>query len=278
MIDQFNTLIPEEFRNEQKEIIEKYSYHNEQNNNFTTKDDLEIIQFLQSPGWSLISQNDVNLPLINQTINSINTQENRNNNFSVRNQARGRKRKSNSENPTHGKDSFDNVQRKLQVHFINFITNFCNDAIRYYLKTSSFSFKNINKKAKIEVNFNNVSKLKKCSIKDLLNSEISTKYKNWDKNENKKLLLKLKGTCLDGLLEMNYLDLFKLYYNNNKESRLKEINFGKDKIPLSEKTKSFCFLLRKNQDIKEKIVEVAEIIYLSDNDNDGSLFSTKTYA
>ena len=131
MIDQFNTLIPEEFRNEQKEIIEKYSYHNEQNNNFTTKDDLEIIQFLQSPGWSLISQNDVNLPLINQTINSINTQENRNNNFSVRNQARGRKRKSNSENPTHGKDSFDNVQRKLQVHFINFITNFCNDAIRY---------------------------------------------------------------------------------------------------------------------------------------------------
>ena len=233
MIFHSNTLIPEEFRNGQKEITEEYSYYNEQNNNLTTRDDLEIIQFLQSPGWSLISleiiqflqspgwslisQNDVNLPLINQTINSINAQENQRNNFLVRNQARGRKRKSNSDNPTHGKDRFDNVQRKLQVHFINFITNFCNDAIRYYLKTSSFSFKNINKKSKIEVNFNNVSKLKKCSIKDLLNSEISTKYKNWDKNENKKLLLKLKGTCLDELLEMNYLDLFKLYYNNNKE-------------------------------------------------------------
>ena len=60
------------------------------------------------------------------------------------------------------------------------------------------------------MNFKNVSKLKKCSIKDLLNSENSSKYKNWDKNENKKLLLKL-------------------------------INFGKDKIPLSEKTKSFFF-------------------------------------
>ena len=132
MTEQSNTFIPEEFRNGQKEITEEYRYYNEQNNNLTSRDDLEINQFLQSPGWSLISQNDVNLPLINQTINSINTQENRNNNFSVRNQARGRKRKSNSENPTHGKDSFDNVQRKLQVHFINFITKFCNDAIRYY--------------------------------------------------------------------------------------------------------------------------------------------------
>ena len=84
MIDQFNTLIPEEFRNEQKEIIEEYSYHNEQNNNFTTKDDLEIIQFLQSPGWSLISQNDVNLPLINQTINSINAQENQRNKLEIK--------------------------------------------------------------------------------------------------------------------------------------------------------------------------------------------------
>ena len=54
------------------------------------------------------------------------------NNFLVRNQARGRKRKSNSNNLTHGKDNFDNVQRKLQIHFINFITKFCNDAIRYY--------------------------------------------------------------------------------------------------------------------------------------------------
>ena len=49
MIDQFNTLIPEEFRNEQKEVTEEYSYHNEHNNNLSTRDDLEIIQFLQSP-------------------------------------------------------------------------------------------------------------------------------------------------------------------------------------------------------------------------------------
>ena len=49
MINQSNTFILEGFRNEQKEITEEYSYHNKHNNNFAIGDDLEIIQFLQSP-------------------------------------------------------------------------------------------------------------------------------------------------------------------------------------------------------------------------------------
>ena len=127
------------------------------------------------------------------------------------------------------------------------------------------------------MNFNNVSKLKKSKIKDLLNSEISAKFKKFDKNENKKLLSQLKETWLDKLFDMNYLDLFKYYYNNNKESRLDAINFEKKKIPLTERTKSFYDLLKKNQEIKENIVEVAKTIYFGDNENDGTLFSTKTF-
>ena len=126
------------------------------------------------------------------------------------------------------------------------------------------------------MNFNNVSKLKKSKIKDLLNSEISVKFKNFDKNENKKLLSQLKETWLDKLFDMNYLDLFKYYYNN-KESRLDAINFEKKKIPLTEGTKSFYDLLKENQEIKENIVEVAKTIYFGDNENDGTLFSTKTF-
>ena len=83
--------------------------------------------------------------------------------------------------------------------------------MRYYFKNSSFSFKKINQKEKIKVNFKNVSKLKKSKIKDLLNSEISVKFKNFDKNENKKLLSQLKETWLDKLFDMNYLDLFKYF-------------------------------------------------------------------
>ena len=73
------------------------------------------------------------------------------------------------------------------------------------------------------MNFKYVSKLKKSSIKDLLKSEISNKFKTFDKNENKILLSQLKETWLDKLFEMNYLELFKHYYNDNKESPLDSI-------------------------------------------------------
>ena len=177
----------------------------------------------------------------------------------------------------HSSDDFDNIQRKIQVHFLNFVISFCNDALKYYFKNSYFSFKKMNQKEKINVNFKYVSKLKKSSIKDLLKSEISNKFKTFDKNENKILLSQLKETWLDKLFEMNYLELFKHYYNDNKESPLDSIFFENKKIPLSKDTKSFSHLLKKNESTKEYIVEVTKSIYFCDNENDGTLFSTKTF-
>ena len=315
MIDPSYTFILETLKNVQKEVGGEDSYDNGQNE-FFTRNELEIKQFLESYDWSLISKDpidsintqetqeelkniskgsdatqnkieDVDKISLNSSEQKLKEESNQRlsiiasvkNNFITKKRTRGRNRKSNSDNPIHGRGSFDNIQRKIQVHFINFITNFCNDAIKYYLQNSSFSFKKINQKPKIEVNFNTVSKLKKCSIKDVLNSEISSKYKHSNKNDNIQLLKKLKGSCLDKILEMNYLDLFKIYYNNNIESPLKEINFGEVKIPLSENTKSFYFLLknRKNQNIKEKIVEVVKLIYFSDNGNRKVIFQQKTF-
>ena len=315
MIDPSYTFILEALKNVQKEVGGEDSYDNGQNE-FFTRNELEIKQFLESYDWSLISKDpidsintqetqeelkniskgsdatqnkieDVDKISLNSSEQKLKEESNQRlsiiasvkNNFITKKRTRGRNRKSNSDNPIHGRGSFDNIQRKIQVHFINFITNFCNDAIKYYLQNSSFSFKKIKQKPKIEVNFNTVSKLKKCSIKDVLNSEISSKYKHSNKNDNIKLLQKLKGSCLDKILEMNYLDLFKIYYNNNIESPLKEINFGEVKIPLSENTKSFYFLLKneKNQNIKEKIVEVVKLIYFSDNGNRKVIFQQKTF-
>ena len=76
---------------------------------------------------------------------------------------------------------------------------------------------------------------------------------------------------------MNYLELFKHYYNDNKESPLDSIFFENKKIPLSKDTKSFSHLLKKNESTKEYIVEVTKSIYFCDNENDGTLFSTKTF-
>ena len=315
MIDPSYTFILEALKNVQKEVGGEDSYDNGQNE-FFTRIELEIKQFLESYDWSLISKDpidsintqetqeelkniskgsdatqnkieDVDKISLNSSEQKLKEESNQRlsiitsvkNNFITKKRTRGRNRKSNSDNPIHGRGSFDNIQRKIQVHFINFITNFCNDAIKYYLQNSSFSFKKIKQKPKIEVNFNTVSKLKKCSIKDVLNSEISSKYKHSNKNDNIKLLQKLKGSCLDKILEMNYLDLFKIYYNNNIESPLKEINFGEVKIPLSKNTKSFYFLLKNenNQNIKEKIVEVAKLIYFRDNGNRKVIFQQKTF-
>lgn len=266
MSDTFENLIFKLFKKSRKKFTEEHTYYNEQYINSAVEEH-EIKNFLESHGQSLIPQDQ-----ISDTDSVVNVR----NNFLVRKKTSGRTRKKKSEKVPHGNKSFDNIERKIQVHFLNFVISFSNDALRYYFKNSSFSFKKINQKEKIKVNFNNVSKLKKSKIKDLLNSEISVKFKNFDKNENKKLLSQLKETWLDKLFDMNYLDLFKYYYNN-KESRLDAIIFEKKKIPLTEGTKSFYELLEDNKEIKENIVEVAKTIYFGDNENDGTLFSTKTF-
>ena len=46
----------------------------------------------------------------------------------------------------HGRCDFDNLERKIQVHFLNFLIGFCNDALTLQFGYSSdkFSFKKIN--------------------------------------------------------------------------------------------------------------------------------------
>ena len=88
------------------------------------------------------------------------------------------------------------------------------------------------------MNFDYVSKLKNSSIKDLLNLEISDKYK------------------------INYFEIFKYYYNNEKP--LKKFVFESKEIVLSSKTKSFSFLLDKNKKLSEKIIDTAKIVYFND--------------
>ena len=70
---------------------------------------------------------------------------------------------------------------------------------------------------------------------------------------------------------MNYLKMFKYYYNSEKT--LKKFVFEVKEIVLSLKTKSFTYLLDKYQDLSEKINETAKMVYFND-DSWGSHFST----
>ena len=188
-------------------------------------------------------------------------------NFSENIPKRGRKRlKMENKKAIHGSNNFDNIQRKIQVHFLSFLINFCNDALKTEYTQFRHSFKQINYKSKTTVNFNHTSFLKKSSIKDLLNLEISEKYSTYNKFENKKLLDKiiLKSKWLNDLFEMNYLKLFDYYYN--KEEPLYKIIFENKEILLSSKTKSFYYLLEKNQDLKQEIIDTAKLVYFNGND------------
>ena len=188
-------------------------------------------------------------------------------NFSENIPKRGRKRlKMENKKAIHGSNNFDNIQRKIQVHFLSFLINFCNDALKTEYTQFRRSFKQINYKSKTTVNFNHTSFLKKSSIKDLLNLEISEKYSTYNKFENKKLLDKiiLKSKWLNDLFEMNYLKLFDYYYN--KEEPLYKIIFENKEILLSSKTKSFYYLLEKNQDLKQEIIDTAKLVYFNGND------------
>ena len=142
---------------------------------------------------------------------------------------------------THGKCDFDNLERKIQVHFLNFLINFCNDALKleFGYTSNKFSFKKINYNDKTTINYKQTSYLKNLKIKDILNFKISDKYSKSDESANKDLFKSVTGTSiwLDKIFEMKYLQLFNYYYNECEP--LNKIFIENKDISLSSKTKSF---------------------------------------
>lgn len=186
---------------------------------------------------------------------------------------RGRPRLKKVDKASHGNKDFDNLQRKIQVHFLTFLILFCNDALRKEYGDTLLSFKQINKMSKITVNYEHTQSLKNSSIKDILNLEISTKFSTYDKSENKKIFATIKAKWLNRLFQMNYLELFKLYYNDEKP--VDKIVYENREIILSPQTKSFYFLLEKNKAIRQNIIDVTKIVYLNDNEGYEIQFLTK---
>lgn len=189
---------------------------------------------------------------------------------------RGKKRLRDSNKNFHGNKDFDNLQRKIQVHFLSFTINFTNDALESVDKICNYNFKQINQKYKITVNYKHILQLKNSTLKDLLSLEISEKYKKYKTSYNKELLEIIEDEWLNELFNINYLDLFRLYYNDKKP--LDKIVIMDREIILSKKTKSFFDLLEKYKYLKQDIINTAERVYFNGIDNFPTLFSTRTMA
>ena len=217
---------------------------------------------------SKINPNDINSTFnISKNNDNTNPKITKNINFkTVLHHKRGRKEK--YENPgkkSHGSGDFDNIQRKIQVCFINFLINLANDAIKtVYGEDTKFCFKDVKYKYKKIVSHNYVEKLKQCKFSDIIKLDISPKNRSLEENSNIKTFMEICGLSheLERLFNKNYLYLFQKYFCEIKSNQ-DTIDCDGFKIKLSQNTKGLFNLLNKNSDVKEKFIEVVENVYFS---------------
>lgn len=173
---------------------------------------------------------------------------------------------------SHQKSDFDNILTKIQIHFLNFVINLCNDALKIIDKNQKQYFRPINYKFKRNISFNNIKRLKEISIKEILAQEISEKYKLVSKSINSDILALVAPSSqwLNDFFSINYLKAFSMYYNNCKP--LKKINFKGKEIILSSKTKAFYSLLRKNKVIKNNMISAAQAAYFNGHEKLTEIF------
>ena len=179
----------------------------------------------------------------------------------------------------HDRNADDNIQRKIQVHFISFLINISNDALTTELrKDNHYKFIKINYKIKQNISEKSFNVFKSSSIRKILELDISPKYKKYNNNINKEILKiidnKLKSNWLISFFNMKYLKLFEYYYNMEKNKN--SLKFGEKEIQCSKHTKPFYDLLEKYKRDKDKILDIVERVYFS-NINANILEHKKPY-
>lgn len=166
----------------------------------------------------------------------------------------------------HSKSSPDNILTKIQSHFFNFFIALANDVVRYILGSNKLTFKPINYRCKKRVSYGYFKTLKEMKISQLLNEEISGKYK-LNKLINREIFMKVAqlSDWLADFFNIKYLKLFSIYYNKLKP--LKKVVIQGKLITLSSQTRSFYYLLRKNKEIKDIIVSIAKDAYFNGHED-----------
>ena len=181
-------------------------------------------------------------------------------------------------NKKHNRADFDNLQTKIQVHFINFLINFINDIAHTIFNSNNISFKDINYQAKKKINHSYIINIFQKPIKDIITEDITKKYKTLKKqlDYNKKLYNQLTehSKWFKDFLEKKYIDFFHLYYyNKNKPLDIVTIN-GKT---VSKKTKSFHHLLNKEKELNDKINDLVKNVYFNGYNKENPFTITKCY-
>lgn len=202
------------------------------------------------------------LPTIDELFEVINTEE------TYCKKKRGRKSYRDVTYKQHDKYSVDNIIRKIQVGYINFIIGFANEVLKKIgRKDLSFIPMGYNDKKNIDKKNRNI--LNSKTIREIIcDNNISTKYKT---DINKKIFEQIEKeneNILQNILNKNFLFLFdKIYYKKIKSINMKEFGFDDMEIDLRN-IKLFGDLLSKEKDdnnIKERMHYYAKMYFLPQN-------------
>ena len=166
---------------------------------------------------------------------------------------------------THTKYEDDNILRKIQISFIDYLINLANELLEYYGFKEKFL--RINHKFKKNVNKKDFNKIKTMEIGEILCQSISPKYsKIFDRDKdgkNKRIYEKvIQNETIKKFLSETYIRIFRDYYLKN-DKVLNEFNLN---INLYQNIKTFDdFLNQKvaqNERYKKRINEVIKKYYL----------------
>ena len=178
---------------------------------------------------------------------------------------RKRTRDNGNSNKIHSKNDYDNIIRKIQVHYHNFLVSFFNEILKYFGINQKFL--KIDYEFKKDVKLKNVENLKTKEIGEILRQNISPKYRekyNNDKEINNKLYLEvIKYDNIRKILSEKYINIFKNFYYKNK----RDLNDYGLNIQLSNNVKTYQDLLEKyskESDYREKIINYGKKCYISE--------------
>ena len=137
----------------------------------------------------------------------------------------------------HDKNTADNLLRKIQVDYLNFIVQFLNEILAFLNFRERFLKLSYEFKSNIKKEF--VKSLKTKTIGDIICTQISNKYKK-DHYYNRYIYEQTKwNKVLNKIYSQNYLLFFrKIYFKSERKINLKEFGLNKE-IILSHKAKMY---------------------------------------
>lgn len=200
------------------EINNEYAYEYDENIEGQFSLPLDWVNI--SERLNFFGNNDIfNFNVYCPNTHEISTNENSNLKNKISNKVlSGRKRKNITERKIHDKYFEDNILRKINVHFLNFLILFVNEIL---LKCNiNEKFYGINGKYKKIINKKNFNSIKNETIDQFLIKENNQKYK--DKYQNKELFNRIKDKKIfNNIISKKYIEIFKgFYYTNEKKNKI----------------------------------------------------------